>query len=769
MGAVTTACIAASLRGGSSRALLRIALLPQASAADKPAPLLAFDLDQQHTDDAASAVQLLEGQEYLYEWTLPGECSSVTTEPQEAFQPDSSDGLRGRLRPGTATGLMMVQLIGGGIPIARVELEVRSRKLGYRSEYRWMLRDIAEQMTELIMDRFAASGAMFVPTGTSDAVTLYQRFAFLRSLIASETFQGALHELLRRPHVAWGVTHERVDPGQGVKSGSHTLRQIGGPGRRVPWPHGPIASLPERLDRRRTDATHDTVPNRFVRFAFERWRQVIADIDAALARARPSPATVRGRKEVGEVLDLLDETLNHDLFKEVGPLPHFPAENQVLQRREGYRDVFKAYVEFELAAQLSWRDEESRFDAGQRDVAVLYEYWVFVQLAMIVAELAGQDFDIRPLLRIDSDGLNVSLRIGRETVLSGEAMRFGRRLFVELCFNRTFSPGRQAGSWTRSMRPDYSLFIGPAGTELAAFEPVVIHFDAKYRVQFVKELFGADDELADFEPANSTEREPARGGPLRADLLKMHAYRDAIRRSAGAYVIYPGDDAESNDSAFREYHELLPGLGAFVLRPAQDGIAAGRGVLLRFLSDVLDHVATRLTAHERGRYWLGEVYGVYDARVRPTKELTEPLPETRVLLGYVKSKAHWDWIFRTKTYNVRTETRTGGVDANAPLLYCQLVLLYCPSLDHALLVRVLSSPERVTREAMERTGYPEPTSDYWCIQLAALSSPASLAALRAADLDLLVRSLGRRKGEPVAVTWLQIVSMGIADLPPAQT
>src|SRR5829696_8253469 len=27
----------------------------------------------------------------------------------------------------------------------------------------------------------------------------------------------------------------------------------------------------------------------------------------------------------------------------------------------------------------------------------------------------------------------------------------------------------------------------------------------------------------------------------REDLLKMHAYRDAIRRSAGAYVLYPGD------------------------------------------------------------------------------------------------------------------------------------------------------------------------------------------------------------------------------------
>ena len=51
----------------------------------------------------------------------------------------------------------------------------------------------------------------------------------------------------------------------------------------------------------------------------------------------------------------------------------------------------------------------------------------------------------------------------------------------------------------------------------------------------------------------------------------MHAYRDAIRRSAGAYVIYPGDEERT---PFMEHHEVLPGLGAFPLRPGATG--AGR-------------------------------------------------------------------------------------------------------------------------------------------------------------------------------------------------
>src|SRR5439155_4465652 len=87
----------------------------------------------------------------------------------------------------------------------------------------------------------------------------------------------------------------------------------------------------------------------------------------------------------------------------------------------------------------------------------------------------------------------------------------------------------------------------------ARFEPVLLHFDAKYRLQVLEDLFGRDDKGMD--PSNTdTASEPDnKETALRSDLLKMHAYRDAIRRSAGAYVIYPGTEKEIR----QEYHELL--------------------------------------------------------------------------------------------------------------------------------------------------------------------------------------------------------------------
>ena len=238
---------------------------------------------------------------------------------------------------------------------------------------------------------------------------------------------------------------------------------------------------------------------------------------------------------------------------------------------------------------------------------------------------------------------------------------------------------------------------------------------------------------------------------MRSDLLKMHAYRDAIRRTAGAYVLYPGE-MEIDRTPFVEYHELLPGLGAFVLRPSAVGAASGTNALKRFLDDVLNHVATRLTAHERGRYWQQEIFGEQGlGPIVPGIEM--PPPDTRVLLGYVKNSAHWSWIVQRKAYNVRTEERTGGVREDALLLQSQLVMLYCPELQRLALARIVSGAERISLEGMRATAYPEPRGEYWCVQLSFVDRPDWLAGLSASSLDDHVRGMGLARGQPLSETW----------------
>ncbi|WAS54236.1 restriction endonuclease-like protein [Burkholderia ambifaria] len=741
---------------GNITAKLRIAVLPRRSAA--PLATLWCSDDSISTETAAAGmVELLEGMEYRYAWEILGSNGSpLNADPEELFQPDTTDGASGRLRPGLATGTIRVVLRTDARTLGQMELEVRSRKLSYLSEYRWMLRDIAERMTELVMDRFAVSDASFELDETRDAVTLYQRFTFLRALFESENFQGALREIVRRPHTAWETTSDMVRAGAGIRADSCVLRQFAKGGSRSAWPEGSLKSVPSYFERAQTEATHDTTSNRFVKFALEHWLRILGDIERGLSKAAASPATTRGQREILGVMSQLEEVLHCDLFADVGRLTRFPADDQVLQKREGYRDIFKAYVETEFAARLSWQSSPDVYGAGQRDVATLYEYWAFIQLSQVVADLVGQAFDLGPLVQARPDGLTVGIRTGVETVLSGEVARLDRRMRIELCFNRTYRRGTAGiASWTRPMRPDYSLLISPADDEPASFEPIALHFDAKYRVDFVREIFGTDGEEANTSGAESLTR-LERGGVLREDLLKMHAYRDAIHRTAGAYVLYPGGDDEGDGLKYPEYHELLPGLGAFVLRPTDTGIASGTSALRRFISDVLDHVATRLTRHERGRFWQMETYNTPQLR-RSARAAASPPPDASVLLGFVKSHEHWNWIRGRKSYNLRAEGRRGGVHPGAALLSSQLLLLYCPSTHEVALARIVSDAEEITEAGMAAAGYPAPRGNYWCVQIQWLTCDHWLDRLSSHSIDAYVRSQAVAYGEPIGVSWSDVM------------
>lgn len=142
---------------------------------------------------------------------------------------------------------------------------------------------------------------------------------------------------------------------------------------------------------------------------------------------------------------------------------------------------------------------------------------------------------------------------------------------------------------------------------------VHVHFDAKYRVERVSQLIGNDMDDGAFEQ-ETPDKDEARTAAQYSDLLKMHAYRDAIRRTAGAYVLYPGNPQDFK--IFEGFHEVLPGLGAFAIRPDKDGKPEGIGELAAFLDRVIEHLANRTTARERVTYHIGESYTLREEPVQ---------------------------------------------------------------------------------------------------------------------------------------------------------
>ena len=565
---------------------------------------------------------LMEGSTYGYELTrADGICPlEATIEPRELFEPDRPGATRGRLRLGNRAGVLVIGITPTTGVFSSVSVEVASAKLRYEEEYRWMLRDITSELAEAALARFGATQSRYTPIDRGEPATLYQRFAFLQAVLESNEYHGALQQVLAHPYVAWVQGTYRRQTSRGLLATHATVRALtaGGPSRRLHEPLGTLRAVPREVPEQRLMSTTDNVPNQFIKALLEDWRGLAQAVHDALAgeeatSKRPVAAVVRGLSESNHLIDKLDAVLATPLFRGTSPLRQMPVANQVLLRRPGYRELARIHQQAQLAATLTWDGADLVFGAGQRDVATLYEYWVFLQIARIVSDLCGQAFDYAGLFQLSDTGLQLNLRKRRAQVVKGSVDVAGLTLHIGLWFNRPFSRVR-GESWSRDMRPDLSLGIG-LSAEAKTLERVWLHFDAKYRVERLLDILG-DEDLCDVVDNGDEVQTPERA--LREDLLKMHAYRDAIRRSSGAYVVYPGDGRSSVDETFLEYHELLPGLGAFALRPTEQGPVAGELGIRAFIKDSLHHVGDVLSQERRATHWVHAVMGAPPKPARTT-------------------------------------------------------------------------------------------------------------------------------------------------------
>lgn len=643
----------------------------------------------------------------------------------------SHDNERGLIEPGNYVGLLKLELHDKtGTKVAEMYVDVCSTKLNYQSEYRSMLEDIADRCADFLLQLESPVDQQFVPDDEVNEATLAQRLYFLKCLLGGEEFQQAVQRIVTMPNTRWREEYRIIDIRQSRRLGRYEVRQLASAGRRmeVPASHplrGMMDTIPERIEVRDKRDTVDTPENRFVKHALNQFLQTLEDLLAKFPGVgnEKYPGL---RAEVAGLLNDLEEIISHDVFKQVSQPEFLPLNSPVLQRKEGYRQVLRAWMLFELAAKLSWTGGDDVYAGGKRDAAALYEYWVFFKLLDLVAELFELNSPpVKDLL--DDKDLVLKLKAGKHLPIKGVYDGAGRRLHVEFSYNRTFGTAKEypdQGSWSRAMRPDYTLSLWPDGfTQNEAEEQELIthvHFDAKYRVDNLARLFGKEDEDLDEEKAAQRA-----GNYKRADLLKMHAYRDAIRRSAGAYVIYPGED---DPAPFRGFYELLPGLGAFPLRPGEgeDGSAG----LTRFLKEVVAHVCNRATQREQHTYHTYRIHKeepLPDAvnEGLPEKEYetaTRPVPpaEISVLVGYYKDQAHLEWILRgtEKLFNCRADIGRGSLRLESKIANASYVLLHSDNETRTdQIYRITKPGPRVfSAETLVSKGYPHvPSRPYYLV------------------------------------------------------
>lgn len=544
-------------------------------------------------------LQLLEGCSYEYQLSDPAfvleEIPGIVRRSKMA-----ANGLdRGAITTSLYVGTLHFRLLTrAGLEAGQGAVEVRSRKIDYRTEYRDMLSEIAEWGSDLIGSMSAITHGRFELEATRDNKTLQQKFFLLKSIVESRDFDNAISRIKVSPHTKLKTRDTERDVRRGIRPTAQAQREIASKQRRILLPSGHdlkkagIRSLPARVSFSENEVTFDTPENRFVKYAIEASRQYIFDIKRlfTMAIGTPRARDLQVIAEMDRLISYLDRIGSEEPIKSCGIVNHINLGSPVLQQKSGYREILRYWIILQMATRLSWSGGEMVFGGARKNVATLYEYWCFVKLFNVVGSLIifPQGYKDN-FVRKSRGGLELNLARGSETRVAGHVTWGGTELAVELSFNRTFKVKsmRKEGSWTREMRPDITLSVWPKEfnrEQAFSFGLLsMIHFDAKYK-SILASMLSEPDEDNDITYS-------------RDDLAKMHAYRDAIRRSEAAYILYPG----SETAVFAKYEEILPGLGAIPLRPSDP---AGTKQLLQVVTEVFENCAHR--ASRRAMLSFGE-------------------------------------------------------------------------------------------------------------------------------------------------------------------
>jgi len=460
------------------------------------------------------------------------------------------------LRFGNAVGLF------DGGPLGR--LEVVTGKWG-EADFDAMLAAITERMAQL---PFAAGSGASLPYDRSiigDRTVLYHLFVYLRHILSPtapepDQLLPVLRVVLAQPlrgleRVSHWTPIERirqVDASSLLGAVTPRARLT-----RVPQP-GNFAMalaldghLPEQVQERRSETTLDVVENRFVKAFLD---QALAIIDAVRTLAltkTPGSFPTALLADCSRMARALAPIRQHSMWRDVSDMRRLPGESQALQRRRGYKQVFRHFLRLRMACRLPFKSTERMLEI--KDIAELYEMWCFFEVErQVTAALAEPPVSAEtPAVTDFAARVPWNLRV---------AWAGGTELF----YNLSFSPrNRENRSYSLGLRPDIVLRIpnGPNGGDHI--------FDAKFKVD------------------TSAKRH---GQFLRDDINKMHTYRDALPSVRSAWILYPGTVSrfyELERGRLNDLEDLSAnprGVGAIALLPAGDRQLTATGLAVTCVS-----------------------------------------------------------------------------------------------------------------------------------------------------------------------------------------
>jgi len=439
-----------------------------------------------------------------------------------------------------------------------IPFEVRSKKIDYRSHYVSMLKEISEFAAALLLKSTASLHQSYDSSNDTSSIR-YEDFLVLEYIMADDRFPSAYEYLRKNLHSNTVAIEERT-PISLVRSFNPTsIIESIRPDNIIECDDGMIDGKYSflELEGYNNYETIDTPENRFVKdFLLS-----LFDLSTILLQ-NISEQSDYVKDRLKAIKMQLEEYLMDGWLSEVGDLQYIPYYSTILQKRNGYAEVFEYYLILGTGLKLSLGGAEDLFEGHNKKLYRVYEYWCYLKL-----------FDSLKSLSIEKPEFSLpDTKEDWETTIKTNDSKLFRIpiedtfLRVELYYNKEYNNKKALfKSYSLTMKPDYSLIISPENSpDQSKF---IVHFDAKYKADKRYNNNEAD------EKDDNDEEEFSKKSYWEEDIYKMHTYRDALLKSWGSYILYPGSEYE----VFKRYDfpdarkktTSLPSVGAVPLVPGR--------------------------------------------------------------------------------------------------------------------------------------------------------------------------------------------------------
>ena len=453
----------------------------------------------------------------------------------------------------------------------KIPIEVRSKKMDYFSQYSAMIADLSQHSLSLIFEVNSPLYQEF-ELDYRQKETYYEDFMFLEYLFREENLPAIFEYLSKNLHSQLKNHTETVPISFASNVNQNTLKNIiSKPNKLVKVDSDLEISeklnghIPYEIEQTKHEDVIDIPENRFFKYFLDLIRDLAEDLYENSKEGYIQDKLSYFRDEI-------EYYLSSKFFNHISAMDYVPFNSQILQKKEGYREIFQYFLMLEFSFRLSWDEINNQFKGFEKKLSELYEYWCYFKLLKVLNELSVVKVNFEDIFRVNNDRWSISIKRGQSSAKKFKIYIEDSEIDVELFYNLKFSKESPLYvSYSLIFKPDYTLKI-TIGNKIH-----YIHFDAKYRSQLEvtgKNLDEDIDERDDLEENSYVFKN--------GDIYKMHTYKDSILRSHGAYVLFPGNSPQ-NFYVFES--QVIPSVGAFSLTPGDD--ENNEQELAKFIEEVL--------------------------------------------------------------------------------------------------------------------------------------------------------------------------------------